>query len=296
MQQSRQLIGFVDERLRGRLAAQIVDAEHQQALLDAGQTLQILRLLDQIAAYLPPGSSMLGRVQADRLLLELRLLLHRVQTYAEVPDRDQRRVEILDERRIVRLVGGQTQREELIATRDHDVVVLDVLIDHELVLLVTWPSVGAEHVLIGLHAERLFVYSGRRLRRYLLLNGRRMLLNGRRVLTDYRVLVGHQVLVDCRALLIDRRVLLVNCTIAERQRTAVRRRSTIGLRCWMVLVHQNLVVVLVVRRLKRLAATHHDRILLELLVLDLAVEHLHELEEVCGEPEHVQVVVELLSG
>ena len=163
MQQAGQLIGFVDEGFRARLAGQIVDAEHQQALLDAGQTLQILWFLDQIAAYLPPGSSVLGRVQADRLLLELALLLYGVQAHAEVPNRDQLRVEIVNERRFAGVLGGQTQREELIATGDHDVIVLVVLVNHELILLVTWPSVRPEHVPIGLHTERLSVYRGWRL-------------------------------------------------------------------------------------------------------------------------------------
>ena len=63
-----------------------------------------------------------------------------------------------------------------------------------------------------------------------------------------------------------------------------------------VLVDQDLVVVLVGLRRERFAAAHHDRVLLQLLILDLGIEHLDELNEVRSEPEHVQMVVELLSG
>ena len=160
MQQSGQLVGLVDERAGRRLAGQIVDAEHQQALLDAGQALQILRFLDQVAAYLPPGAAMLGRVQGNRLLLEFGVLLHGVQTNAEIPDCDQLRVEIVNERlrRIAGLIGGQTQRKELITTGDHNVVMLAVLVNGQFVFLVAWSPVRPEHVLIGLHAERLLVH------------------------------------------------------------------------------------------------------------------------------------------
>ena len=160
MQQSGQLIGFVDERFGGGLADQIIDAEHQQAPFNAGQTLQILRFLDQVTSNLPPGSSVLGRVQGDRLLLVLGVLFHGVQTHTEIPDCDQFRVEIVNERHRRIVLGGQAQREELIATGDHNVIMLAVLVNCQLVFLVARPSVGAEHVLIGLHAERLSMHRG----------------------------------------------------------------------------------------------------------------------------------------